>query len=58
MKFLQFIRRLIEAVKHVRSGGQTTVRKARRRATAPPRRCEKCHQPVQHSDDYRDHLHD
>lgn len=61
MKFhrlLLFIRRLVDAVRHVRSGGRTTRTRARARAAAPPRKCPECRQPVEHSPDYRDHLHD
>lgn len=54
---VEFIRRLVDAFRHVRSGGKTTRRAAVRRATAPPRRCAECRQPVPHSDDWRDHLH-
>lgn len=53
---IEFIRRLIEAVQHIRTGGRTTRTRAVRRASAPPRRCAECHQPVPHSDDWRDHL--
>lgn len=56
-KVVDFFRRLIDAFRHVRSGGQTTARRAQRRAAAPPRRCSACHQPVQHSADWQDHLH-
>lgn len=56
MKFLQFIRRLIEAVRHVRSGGQSTRTAAVRRSARPVRRCESCRQQVPHSTDWRDHL--
>lgn len=57
MKFIQWVQRLVEAFRHVRSGGQTTRTRAVRRAARPPRRCTECHQPVPHSADWRDHLH-
>lgn len=50
------VRRFAEAVQHVRTGGRTTRQTAVRRATRPPDRCPSCHQPVPHSDDWRDHL--
>lgn len=53
---IEFIRRLIEAIQHVRTGGRTTRSRARSRAARPPRPCPTCHQPVTHSDDWRDHL--
>lgn len=53
---IQFIRRLVDAVQHVRTGGRTTRARAVRRATAPPYRCTECRQPVLHSPDWRDHL--
>lgn len=53
---VEFVRRLVAAIRHVRSGGQTTVRRAHRRAAAPARRCSACHQPIEHSQDWRDHL--
>lgn len=56
MKFLHFIQRLLEAFRHVRSGGKTTRRRARARAAAPPAKCPTCRQPVQHSQDWRDHI--
>ncbi|WP_219413943.1 hypothetical protein [Pseudonocardia nigra] len=55
-KVIEFIRELFDAFRHVRSGGRTTVRRARRRASAPPRRCPECRQRVEHSPDWRDHL--
>lgn len=55
-RFIEFIRRIVEAVRHVRTGGRSTRARARARAAAPPRRCGCCGQPVQHSPDYRDHL--
>lgn len=55
-RILEFLRKLFDAFRHVRTGGQTTRTRARRRAARPPRRCETCHQPVHHSADYRDHL--
>lgn len=57
MKVIELIRKFIEAIRHVRSGGRTTVRAARTRAARPPKKCPACHQPVAHSTDYRDHLH-
>jgi hypothetical protein len=51
------IARWIEAYRHVRSGGRTTRTAAVRKATAPPRRCPTCRQPMPHSADWRDHLH-
>ena len=57
MTFLhRFIRRLIDAIRHVRTGGRTTVTRARARAAAPPRPCRCCGQAVHHSADWRDHL--
>lgn len=56
MKFLEFVRRLFGAIRHVRTGGATTRTTARRRAAAPARRCDSCHQAVRHSEDWRDHL--
>lgn len=55
-KLVMFLQRLIEAFRHVRSGGRTTRRRARARAAAPPPRCRACKQPVPHSADWRDHL--
>lgn len=55
-RIIEFIRRLVEAIQHVRSGGRTTRSRARFRAAAPPRPCPTCHQPMKHSDDWRDHL--
>lgn len=57
MTFIQFVRRFIDAVRHVCTGGRTTRARAVRRAAAPPKRCPRCHQPVPHSSDPRDHLH-
>lgn len=57
MKFLLFVQRLLEAFRHVRTGGATTRRTAVRRAARPARRCTECRQPVPHSDDWRDHIH-
>lgn len=53
---VEFLRRLFAAIQHVRTGGRTTRRRAVRRASAPLRRCSACHQPVPHSEDWRDHL--
>lgn len=55
-KLLLLIRRVADAVRHVRSGGQTTRARAVRRAAAPPRPCACCGGPVGHSPDWRDHL--
>jgi sugar (pentulose or hexulose) kinase len=49
------LRRLVQAVRHVGTGGQTTRTAAVRRA-ARPVRCSACHQPIPQSDDWRDHL--
>lgn len=57
MKVIEFLRRLIEAWRHVRSGGRTTRTTATKRATAPPRRCTECRQIVPRSTDWRDHIH-
>jgi len=57
VKFIEWLRKLIEAWRHVRTGGATTRRTAVRRAARPARRCTECHQPVPHSDDWRDHIH-
>jgi hypothetical protein len=51
-----WIRRLVEAFRHAITGGSATRRQAQRRATQPARRCSKCHQPIPHSSDWRDHL--
>lgn len=56
-RIVEFISRLIDAFRHVRTGGRTTRTRAVRRASAPPRRCPECRQAVQHSPDWRDHLH-
>ncbi len=55
---IAWIERVLDAFRHVRSGGRTTRRRAVRKAAAPPRRCSECRQPVPHSSDWRDHLHD
>ncbi|HLT40329.1 MAG TPA: hypothetical protein VK034_28820 [Enhygromyxa sp.] len=55
-RLLVFFRRLVDAFRHVRTGGESTWSKARARAAAPPRRCPHCQQEVSHSDDWRDHL--
>lgn len=52
----EFLRRLFAAIRHVRTGGQSTRTAARRRAARPPRLCHECHQPIEHSDDWREHL--
>ncbi|MDN5929503.1 MAG: hypothetical protein L0I24_00295 [Pseudonocardia sp.] len=56
-RIVEFFRRLFTAIQHVRTGGQTTRRRAVRRATRPPQRCTECRQEVPHSSDWRDHLH-
>jgi hypothetical protein len=50
------IRRWGDAFRHVRSGGRTTRVRAIRRASAPPRRCTQCNQPIPHSRHWEDHL--
>lgn len=50
------LRRLVVAIRHVRTGGASTRTQARTRAQAPPRRCSACRQPIPHSDDWRDHI--
>lgn len=57
-RLIGFISNLVGAVRHVRSGGQTTRTRARTRAVRPPRRCGECGQHVAHSPDWRDHLAD
>jgi hypothetical protein len=52
-----WIRQLVEAFRHAITGGATTRERAARRAAAPPRKCPTCHQPVPHSPEWRDHLH-
>ena len=54
---LVFLQRLLEAIRHVRTGGASTRARARRRAAAPPKKCRTCGQRLPHSSDYRDHLH-
>ena len=54
---LVFLQRLLEAIRHVRTGGASTRAVARRRAAAPPKKCRTCGQRIPHSADYRDHLH-
>ena len=44
-RFIEFIRRLIDAFRHVRSGGKTTKARAQRRV-ARPASCPTCHQPT------------
>lgn len=51
------LRQLVDAVRHVGTGGASTRRRAVRRAEAPPAKCPRCHQPVKHSPDWRDHIH-
>ena len=55
-RLILFIRRLIDAFRHVKTGGKSTERRARARAAAPPQRCPECGQEVLHSPDWRDHL--
>lgn len=55
-RIVRWVRRLVAAFRHVRSGGQTTRTSARREADRPPRVCRECHQPIEHSRDWRDHL--
>jgi hypothetical protein len=55
-RVIEFFRRLIEAFRHVRTGGASTRVAATRRARRAPGRCSTCHQPIQHSQDWRDHL--
>lgn len=57
-RLITFIRRIADAVRHVRTGGRSTRTRARARAAAPPRRCRCCHQEVHHSSDWRDHIPD
>ena len=54
---VEFLRRFVESVRHVRTGGQSTRARAARRASRPPRQCPECHQPIPHSPDWRDHIH-
>lgn len=54
--FVMFIRRLIDAFRHVRTGGKTTRRRATARAIRPAERCPACRQPVPHSPHWEDHL--
>lgn len=55
-KILGFIRHLIQAIRHVRSAGQTTRARAVRGSERPARLCRECRQPIEHSRDWRDHL--
>lgn len=55
-RIVEFIRRLVAAVRHVRTGGASTRTAARKRADRPPRVCRECHQPIEQSRDWRDHL--
>jgi hypothetical protein len=57
VRFLKFVRQLLAAFRHVFTSGKSTTTRARKKAARPPRRCTECHQPVQHSEDWRDHLH-
>lgn len=56
-RLVLLLRKWWAAVQHVRTGGASTRTKARRRAGREPRTCTHCHQPIQHSTDWRDHLH-
>jgi hypothetical protein len=51
------VRALIDALRHVRTGGAATRRRAVRQAEAPPKPCPTCKRPMEHSSDWRDHLH-
>lgn len=51
------VRAFVEAVKHVGTGGASTRRRAVRRAEAPPKPCPTCKRPMEHSNDWREHLH-
>lgn len=53
---LVLLQRLLEAFRHVRTGGASTRTRARRRAAAPPRKCPTCRRPLPHSTDYHHHL--
>ena len=55
-RIIEGLRRFLGAVRHVRSGGESTRARARSRAERPPRTCRACHQPLVHSTDWRDHL--
>lgn len=55
-RIVEFVKRLVAAIKHVRTGGATTRTAARRRAARPPTVCRTCHRPLEHSADWRDHL--
>lgn len=55
-RIVMFFRRLLDAIRHVRTGGQSTRSRARSRAAAPPRPCTTCGQAVKTSDDWRDHI--
>jgi len=52
---IEFLRRLVWAARHVRTGGQSTRTAAVRRA-AQTQRCSACRQPIPTSGDWRDHL--
>lgn len=49
--FIEFIRRMIAAFQHVKTGGKSTKTRARRIASRPPRKCHACGQTVQHNTD-------
>jgi hypothetical protein len=51
----EFLRRLVSAIRHVRTGGASTQRRAQKRASRPGM-CSACRQPIPQSDDWRDHL--
>lgn len=50
-RFIEFLRRIFLAFQHVRTGGKSTRRRARRIASQPPRRCPTCRQVVGHQQD-------
>ncbi len=51
------IRQLVDGFRHALTGGASTRRRAVRRAAAPPNPCPTCKRPMEHSSDWRDHLH-
>ncbi len=55
-RLIEFFRNLLDAIRHVRTGGQATRTRATRHAARPARRCGECGQKVQHSPDWRDHV--
>lgn len=56
-RIVLFFTALLDAIRHVRSGGQTTRTRARTRAAAPGPPCRSCGQPTKNSTDWHDHLH-